>query len=106
MLWVGEALGVDRLVERVGQAVADDRWSTAMRRGLVEDLIDLRRLGAQRALEDHPGHSETEAVIRFLADRVEEIGEVARLVSEVESEERPRLDAVTVATRAVRQAIG
>jgi len=106
MLWVGESLGVDRLIQRVRTAVAEDRWSTAVRRGLIDDLTDLRRLGARRALRDHPDLSEPEAVIRFLADRVEQIGEVARLVSEVEGEDRPRLDAVTVATRAVRQAIG
>jgi len=106
MLWVGESLGVDRLIQRVRLAVAEDRWSTAVRRGLIDDLTDLRRLGARRALRDHPDHSEPEAVIRFLAERVEQIGEVARLVSEVESEAQPRLDAVTVATRAVRQAIG
>ncbi|MDQ6797546.1 MAG: NAD-glutamate dehydrogenase [Actinomycetota bacterium] len=106
MLWVGESLGVDRLVERVGLAVADDRWSIAVRRGLVDDLTDLRRLGARRALQDHPDQQESDAVIRFLAERVEQIGEVARLVSEVEGEDQPRLDAVTVATRAVRRAIG
>jgi glutamate dehydrogenase len=106
MLWVGESLGVDRLLQRVRAAAAEDRWSTAVRRGLVDDLTDLRRLGAGRALRDHPDQPEPEAVIRFLAARVEPIGEVARLVSEVESEPQPRLDAVTVATRAVRQAIG
>ncbi len=106
MLWVGESLGVDRLIERVGLTVADDRWSIAVRRGLVDDLTDLRRLGARRALQEHPDQSESDAVIQFLAERIEQIGEVARLVTEVEGEDQPRLDAVTVATRAVRRAIG
>ena len=106
MLWVGESLGVDRLLHRVGQSTAEDRWARAVRRDLVDDLDDLRRLGAWRALEDHPDQPETEAVIRFLAARVERIAEVARLVTEVESESQPRLDAITVATRAVRRAIG
>jgi len=106
MLWVGESLGVDRLIQRLGLAVAEDRWSIAVRRGLVEDLTDLRRLGARRALREHPDQPESDAVIGFLAERVEQIGEVARLVSEVEGESQPRLDAVTVATRAVRRAIG
>jgi len=106
MLWVGESLGVDRLIARLGLAVADDRWSIAVRRGLVEDLTDLRRLGARRALREHPDQPESDAVIRFLAERVMEIGEVVRLVTEVEGEDQPRLDAVTVATRAVRRAIG
>ncbi len=106
MLWVGESFGVDRLIHQVGLAVADDRWSAAVRRGLVDDLTDLRRLGAHRALQEHADQPEPEAVIRFLAERVEQIGEVARLVSEVEGEAQPRLDAVSVATRAVRQAIG
>ncbi len=106
MLWVGESLGVDRLIQRLELAVAEDRWSIAVRRGLVDDLTDLRRLGARRALQEHPDQPESDAVIRFLAERVEQIGEVARLVSEVEGEAQPRLDAVTVATRAVRRAIG
>jgi len=106
MLWVGESLGVDRLVHQVGLAVAEDRWSAAVRRGLVDDLTDLRRLGARRALQEHADLPEPDAIIRFLAERVEQIGEVARLVSEVEGEAQPRLDAVSVATRAVRQAIG
>ncbi len=100
------------LPEKVGPGVqralvaATDRWSSAARRGLADDLIDLRRLGAERAFGESPERAESDAAVRFLAARVERIAEVARLVAELESEPQPRLDAVTVATRAVRRAIG
>ncbi|HEX2024532.1 MAG TPA: NAD-glutamate dehydrogenase domain-containing protein [Acidimicrobiales bacterium] len=106
LLWLGESLGVDRLLRRLEQTAAPDRWSRAARRGLADDLTDLRRLGTRRALEEHPDQPESEAVVRFLAARVDRIADVARLVAELESEPSPRLDAVTVATRAVRRAIG
>ena len=106
MLWVGESLGVDRLLRRLEQTTATDRWSSAARRGLADDLTDLRRLGAGRAFAESPEQAESEAVVRFLAARVEGIADVARLVADLESEPQPRLDAVTVATRAVRRAIG
>jgi glutamate dehydrogenase len=106
MLWVGESLGVDRLHRRLEQTTGGDRWSRAARRGLVDDLADLRRLGARRALEEHPDQPEPDAVVGFLAARVDRIADVARLVADLESEPSTRLDAVTVATRAVRRAIG
>ena len=106
MLWLGESLGVDRLLRRLEQATATDRWSSAARQGLADDLTDLRRLGAARAFAESPEQPESDTVVRFLAARVERIAEVARVVTELESEPQPRLDAVTVATRAVRRAIG
>ncbi|HWC10854.1 MAG TPA: NAD-glutamate dehydrogenase domain-containing protein [Acidimicrobiales bacterium] len=105
LLWVGEAVGVDRLLQRLAQPAAEDRWSRVARRDLIDDLVDLRRVGVAQALEAHPDEPEDEAVIRFLADRVAGLGEVSRLLDELESEPALRLDAVAVATRAVRRAI-
>jgi len=45
-------------------------------------------------------------VLRFLVDRASQVGEITRLLREIESESQPSLDAVAVATRAVRRAIG
>jgi glutamate dehydrogenase len=105
LLWVGEALGVDRLLQRLAQPAAEDRWSRVARRDLVDDLADLRRLGACQALEDHPDETEEEAVVRFLAARVAGLGEVSRLLNDLDSEPALRLDAVAVATRAIQRAI-
>jgi NAD-specific glutamate dehydrogenase len=105
LLWIGEAIGVDRLLQRLAQPGAEDRWSRGARRDLVDDLVDLRRVGTCQALEDHPDETEEEAVVRFLATRVAGLGEVSRLLNDLESEPALRLDAVAVATRAVRRTI-
>jgi Glutamate dehydrogenase, C-terminal len=88
-----------------GPPRAEDRWCRVARRDLVDDLVDLRRLAADQALEDHPDQPEEEAVLRSLAERVAGLGELSRLLNEIESEPALRLDAVAVATRAVRRAI-
>ncbi|MCA1657176.1 MAG: NAD-glutamate dehydrogenase, partial [Actinobacteria bacterium] len=102
---VGEALGIERLVERLGQATPEDRWAKAAWRGLLDDLDDLRRMAAERALDDHPADDAVDAVILFLAGRASLLGELTRLLRDIEAEPRARLDAVAVATRAVRRAI-
>ncbi|HVF14886.1 MAG TPA: NAD-glutamate dehydrogenase domain-containing protein, partial [Acidimicrobiales bacterium] len=107
MVEVEEALGIDQLVERLRQAVvADDGWSRSAVRGLLDDLDDLRRAGAQRALESAPGAGEGEAVAKFLAARSSRATEVGALLRRIDAEPTVRLDALTVATRAVRRAIG
>ncbi len=106
VLQVGESLGIDRLGERLRQATPRGRWGRAAWRGLVDDLDHLRRLAARRALEDHPGIPEAEAVLRFLVERAHPVGQITRLLRDIESETEPSLDAVAVATRAVRAAIG
>jgi glutamate dehydrogenase len=106
ILQLGESLGIDRLVDRLRQAVPRGRWGRAAWRGLVDDLDQLRRAAARRALEDDPEDSELEAVLRFLVNRAHPVGEITRLLRDIDSETEPSLDAVAVATRAVRQAIG
>ncbi|MDQ4068239.1 MAG: NAD-glutamate dehydrogenase [Actinomycetota bacterium] len=106
ILQLGESLGIDRLADRLGQAVPQGRWATAAWRGLAEDLDDLRRVAARRALQDYPSEPEPGAVLRFLADRTHAVGDVTRLLRDIESEPQPSLDAMAVAVRTVRRAIG
>ena len=106
VLHLGESLGIDRLDQRLRQASPDGRWGRAARRGLIEDLDHLRRAAARRALEDRPGQPGPEAVLGFLVDRAGQVGEITRLLRDIESEPQPSLDAVAVVTRVVRQAIG
>ena len=106
VLRLGEALGIDRLVDRLRLWAPQDRWGRAAWRGLVDDLDDLRRAAARRALEDHVDQPESEAVVRFLGARAGPVGEITRLLRDIEAEPQPSLDAVAVATRAVRRAIG
>jgi NAD-specific glutamate dehydrogenase len=84
----------------------EDRWARAAWRGLVDDLDDLRRAAASRALQEHPDRPVPDAVLLFLVDRAKQVGEITRLLRDVEDEPSPGLDAVAVATRAVRRAIG
>ncbi len=106
VLQLGEALGIDRLGDRLRRAAPQGRWGRAAWRGLVDDLDQLRRSAAKRALTEHTALSEPDAVLRFLVDRARQVGEITRLLREIESEAQPSLDAVAVATRAVRRAIG
>ncbi len=106
VLQLGESLGIDRLGARLGQAPPDGRWGPAAWRGLIDDLDHLRRAAAMRALLDRPGQAAPEAVLGFLVDRAGHVGELTRLLRDIESEPQPSLDAVAVATRAVRRAIG
>ena len=105
VLQLGESLGIDRLSDRLGHAVPQGRWGTAAWQGLREDLDDLRRGAARRALVDYPEEPEPEAVLRFLVDRAHAVAEVTRLLREIEGEPQPSLDAVAVAVRTVRRAI-
>jgi NAD-specific glutamate dehydrogenase len=97
---------MDRLVDRLRPAAPTGRWGRAAWRGLVDDLDDLRRAAAWRALADHADQPESEAVLRFLVERSAKVGEITRLLRDIESEPQSSLDAVAVATRAVRRAIG
>ncbi len=106
VLQLGESLGIDRLGDRLRQAAPQGRWGEAALRGLVDDLDHLRRAAAERALAQPRGWPEADAVLRFLLDRAHQVGELTRLLREIESEPTPSLDAVAVATRAVRRAIG
>jgi glutamate dehydrogenase len=104
---VEEALGIDQLVERLRHMAVDegDRWSHDAVRGLLDDLADLRRLGARRALEVPSEVGEREAVARFVASAAAASAEVTSLLRRIDAEPKVRLDALLVATRAVRRAI-
>ena len=102
---VEEALGIDQLVDRLRLAVAADGWSRSAVRGLLDDLDDLRRLAACRALQGSPDVGEAEAVARFLAARSSHAAEITALLRRIDAEPTIRLDALAVATRAVRHAI-
>ncbi|HEX2048511.1 MAG TPA: NAD-glutamate dehydrogenase domain-containing protein [Acidimicrobiales bacterium] len=105
VLQLGESLGIDRLADRLSQAVPHGRWATAAWRGLHDDLDDLRRAAARRALVDYPDQPEPEAVLRFLVDQAHPVAEVTRLLRDIESEPQPSLDAIAVAVRAVRRVV-
>ena len=75
------------------------------RRGLLDDLAALRRLGARRALDGPPDVTEREAAARFGAAVAPGSAEVSALLRRIDADPTVRLDALLVATRAVRRAI-
>jgi glutamate dehydrogenase len=105
-LQVAESLGIDRLLDQLRQIAVNDRWSRAARHGLVDDLDDLRRAAARRSLEEDSQQDEGEAVAHFLSTRSRRIADVNALLRDIERDRQASLDAVAVATRAVRRAIG
>ncbi len=104
---VEEGLAIDQLMERLRQVavVEDDRWSHDAVRGLLDDLHDLRRQGACRALEAPLEVDEADAVAAFLAESARHVAAVGVLLRRIDAEPTVRVDALTVATRAVRRAI-
>jgi glutamate dehydrogenase len=104
-LRLSEASGIDRLRERLRRTPVTDRWSRAAWQDLADDLDELRRAAAHRAFEEHPGDDELSAVTRFLAARAPGVSRAIALVRDVEHQPEGRLDAVGVATRAVRRAL-
>ncbi|MEA2900722.1 MAG: glutamate dehydrogenase [Actinomycetota bacterium] len=105
---VEEALGIDQIVERLRHVAVEegDRWSHAAVRGLLDDLADLRRLGARRALGSSADVDEREAMAKFVATVAPRSAEITTLLRRIDAEPTIRLDALLVATRAVRRAIG
>ena len=106
ILQLGESLGIDRLHDRLRPLAPTERWARAAWRGLVDDLDDLRRAAARRAFEEHPHQAEEEALVGFLGTRAHQVAEITRLLRDIEAYPQSSLDAVAVAARAVRHAIG
>ncbi|MGH9277138.1 MAG: NAD-glutamate dehydrogenase domain-containing protein, partial [Acidimicrobiales bacterium] len=105
LLVMSEALGVDRLLDRLHAATLTDRWSRAAWLGLVEDLAGLRRRAARRALTEHPDEEAVPAARRFLADRADAVHELSALIRDIERDPQAGLEAVTVAASAVRRTL-
>ncbi len=104
-LAIGDALGFEHLRRMLDRVEPQDRWAQWQYRGLVDDLRALHRVAVHRALTEHPGADETAAVDRFLARRQEATSHALRLQRAIEEDGQPRLDAVSVAMRAVRDVL-
>ena len=102
---VGARLGIDRLVGQLGRAPAGDRWSKAAWQGALDDLDELRRVGARLVLAERPGGPAGDAVAAFTAARPRPTARALALIADLEREPEPRLEALAVAARAVRVAL-
>ena len=105
-LGVGERFGIDRLVDQLQRVPVVDRWSQAAWQGALDDLDDLRRVGARLALTEGDGVGTGEALASFLAARQSAAADALALIADIERQPMARADALAVATRAVRRALG
>jgi glutamate dehydrogenase len=104
-LGVGERFGIDRLVDQLERIPTGDRWSQAAWRGVRDDLDDLRRLGVRLVLAAGSDVDAGEAVAAFLAAHEPAAAEALALIADVERGPEARIDALSVASRAVRRAL-
>ncbi|MDP8927124.1 MAG: NAD-glutamate dehydrogenase, partial [Actinomycetota bacterium] len=105
-LVLGQALSFERLHRLLDTVQPPNQWARWQLRGLVDDLRALHRAAAQRALNEHPDRIEHDAVERFLDARRGAIQRSTRIIRQAEEDaEASRLDAVSVAMPAVRNAL-
>jgi glutamate dehydrogenase len=118
LLQLSERLGIDRLEEALRRVDARSGWARRERLGLAMDLRRARRTAAvialSAALVRDDGSSSAAAasevdvadvVDRFLHARREHLERARDTITEAESSEGWGLDALGVATRAVRQTV-
>ncbi|MDX1621287.1 MAG: NAD-glutamate dehydrogenase, partial [Nitriliruptorales bacterium] len=104
-LRLSSALSIDQLTRHLGSVDPDGRWSRWQHGGLANDLRETRARAVRIALEEEPDLAEPDAIQRFLSRRQDALEHVQQLVRDVGSEPAGRLDAIAVATRALRQAL-
>ncbi|MFU8841375.1 MAG: hypothetical protein ACNA8R_11750 [Nitriliruptoraceae bacterium] len=112
-----DRLGIDRLEEALRRVDASSGWARRERLGLAMDLRRARRTAAVIALSAAPSSDDdtstpatteldvVDVVERFLAARREHLERARTTIAEAESSEGWGLDALGVATRAVRQTV-
>ncbi|MDX1657378.1 MAG: NAD-glutamate dehydrogenase [Nitriliruptorales bacterium] len=104
-LRLSSELAIDKLGRHLSSFDPDPRWSRWQHGGLAADLRSIRADAVRRALEEEPDLPGPEAIDRFLSRRTDAVAHVRDLVRDVGSEDTDRLDAVAVATRAIRDAV-
>ncbi len=96
-------------LDTLGRLLADVRpeghWERWQHRGLLDDLRELRRTAASAAIAAHPDVVPGEAVERYLGERRARLERVDTVVGLLRDETTPRLAAVAVAVRALREAV-
>jgi glutamate dehydrogenase len=103
---VGEALYVDWLESRLEELPAASRWDRWALNAVEEDLLNVRREAAERALASSNGEAPEAAVEEWLAGRSEPRARLERLMRRLEEEGVDELSALTVAVRQIRGAVG
>jgi NAD-specific glutamate dehydrogenase len=105
VLWrLSEALPFDDLAARLAGIRPQGSWQYWQRRGLSDELRDIRRVGAMLVVRAHPGEPPAEAVTKLLAERAAARRRTRILVAALERDD-PGLDGVAVVVRSLRDAL-
>ena len=106
---VSDRLGIDRLLGRVRRQAPQDAWAAAARRGLLDDLVALRRdaTAAACATVGRPGeHRRRPPAGRALAGGPgAQLAEATLVRRRVEEDAAAGLEAAVVAVRALRRVV-
>ena len=102
---ISHELPLDRLHLRLQREEPDGHWERWQHRGLVDELRQLRRRGAARAIAEYPETSGEEAVQRFLADRIASRRRTDALMQMLESDDTASLAAISVVVGALRAVV-
>jgi len=118
-LQLGEELPLDALSRRLERVKPEGHWQRWQHRGLADELRDLRRAAAERALRAGAAQRSaqddgvsaasaagSQAVTELLRDAALHLERVDVLVARVEREGEGSLDAIAVVVRTLREALG
>jgi glutamate dehydrogenase len=100
-----DALPLNRLGTRLGQITPQGPWERWQHRGLLDDLRDLRRSAAAKALAAFPTMKSQQVVAAYLQERAVALRRVSAILSLLDEQEQAGLSGVAVAVRSVRQMV-
>ncbi|MGH3443223.1 MAG: NAD-glutamate dehydrogenase domain-containing protein [Nitriliruptorales bacterium] len=99
-------LGLDLLTRLLREVEPTERWSRWQLSGLVDDLRDVHRVAAHRALIEHEDLDVPDAIEAFATARRDAVEHAVGLARQAADEEGThRLEAIAVAVRAARAAV-
>ena len=104
-LRTAQLLPLDVLHGRIQQLTPRGQWQRWHVRGLVDELRELRRRAAERALGGFPALPGADAASRYLDQRRPALERVQTVLSRLEREPDAGLDGIAVAIRVLRGAI-
>jgi glutamate dehydrogenase len=99
---VGEALFIDWLEGRLAELPAPSKWHRWAVQAVQDDLLLVRRLVAEKVLDEAGNRPVDEAVAAFLGSRSEALDRLSRFMRALALEDANDLAAMTVALRQVR----
>ena len=102
---VEHRLGLTDLWRRTDALPGVGEWAATARRGLLDDLIGIRREAARRVLADRPDLDPDDAVAAHLDRRAAAVAEASAVRRRLAVDVDAGFDALTVAVRAVRRAV-